>query len=213
MEHIISVVTQYVVGSVSSWGYIGVVFLMALESAGIPLPSELIMPFSGYLVSLGKLNLFGVAFAGALGCVLGSIALYFIGYYGGRPFMEKYGKYFLIRHHDLAVSEKFFAKYGNASNFIGRLLPIVRTFISFPVGVAKMDFKRFVLSTFIGSYIWSFALAWAGLKLGQHWDDVKFYFRKFDVAVAVLVAASVAYFLYVHLKKRRTQARNRALDD
>ena len=142
IETIISYLAGFIIAAISLLGYGGVILMMAIESACIPLPSEIIMPFSGYLVSTGRFSLIGVSLAGAVGCVVGSVIAYWIGYYGGRPMAEKYGKYVLVTKHDLDIADKFFNKYGNTAVFISRLLPVVRTFISLPAGISRMNFWR-----------------------------------------------------------------------
>src|SRR5438132_4080426 len=159
---IIEIISALVVATFSRLGYAGVVLLMAIESACIPLPSEIIMPFSGYLVSIGRFNLWAVGVAGAFGCVVGSLVAYWVGMYGGRPLIEKYGRYVLISRHDLDLADRWFARYGEAIVFTSRLLPAIRTFIAFPAGVARMDLKKFVIYTFAGSLPWCLGLAYAG---------------------------------------------------
>lgn len=198
----ISAITTQIVSLISSSGYFGIGLLMAIESAAIPVPSEIIMPFGGYLVAVGQLSLFGVALAGAVGSVVGSAILYAIGFYGGRPLIERYGKYILLRHKDLDRADRFFQKYGEISNFIGRMLPIVRTYISFPAGVTRINFKKFLLGSFIGSFIWSYLLAYVGMKLGQNWDTLRGKWHSFDLAIIVLIVLGLLYYLYSHLKKR-----------
>src|SRR5689334_22345976 len=148
---IITILSGFIVATISTLGYAGVVLLMAVESACIPLPSEVIMPFSGYLVYTGRFNLWAVGVAGALGCVVGSWVAYFVGAYGGRRVIEKYGRYVLISRHDLDLADRWFASYGEVIVFASRLLPVVRTFIAFPAGVARMNLTRFTLYTFLGS--------------------------------------------------------------
>src|SRR6185369_14935361 len=145
---IITILSGFIVATISKMGYLGVVLLMAIESACIPLPSEIIMPFSGYLVSRGEMNLWGVGFAGAVGCVLGSLVAYWVGMYGGRPFIEKYGRYVLVSRHDLDIADRWFARRGEMIIFTSRMLPAIRTFIAFPAGVARMNIKRFIIYTF-----------------------------------------------------------------
>src|SRR5215475_4660279 len=164
---IITILSGFIVATISALGYSGVVLLMAIESACIPLPSEIIMPFSGYLVSRGELNLWWVGIAGAVGCVLGSLVAYWVGMYGGRPFIEKYGKYILLSRHDLDLADRWFAKYGEVIVFTARLLPAIRTFIAFPAGVARMNIPRFIIYTFAGSLPWCIGLAYVGKKLGE----------------------------------------------
>jgi len=201
VEKILAPIAAWIIAVISTLGYGGIVLTMAIESACIPLPSEIIMPFSGYLVSAGRFNLWLVGIAGAIGCVVGSVAAYWVGIKGGRPFLEKYGKYVLISHHDLDNADRFFWKYGDWSIFISRLLPVIRTFISLPAGIAKMRFGRFVLLTFLGSLPWCLALAYMGKVMGENWEEIKIYFRKADIAIGILIVIAVVLFLYRHLKK------------
>lgn len=200
---LIAVIAGFVISVISTLGYGGVVLLMAIESACIPLPSEFIMPFSGYLVFRGELSLWGVALAGAVGCVLGSLVAYWVGARGGRPLVEKYGRYLLVSHHDLDVADRWFQRRGDIIILVGRLLPLVRTFIAFPAGVARMPLMKFVMYTFIGSYIWCWALAWVGLRLGEHWDTLGPLFHRFDVVIVVLVVLGFAWYLWRHLRNLR----------
>jgi len=192
---------SFIVNVIFALGYPGVVVLMALESACIPVPSEIIMPFSGYLVAISKFSLWAVILAGTIGNLIGSIAAYFVGYYGGRPLAEKYGKYILVFPHDLDRAEAWFRKYGNASVFFSRLLPVVRTFISFPAGVAKMPFWKFCFYTTAGSLPWSFLLTYVGIVLGENWKSIEVYFRRFDWLVIILAGLSVGWWLYKKLRK------------
>ena len=203
IDQLISAVAGFVISTISRLGYGGIVLLMTIESACIPLPSEIIMPFSGYLVHRGELNLQLVALAGAVGCVIGSLIAYHVGAWGGRPLIEKYGKYILISPHDLAIADRWFERHGDITVFIGRLLPVIRTFIAFPAGVARMPLWRFNLYTFVGSYVWSLALAWIGMKLGEHWDTLGFYFHRFDAAIAVVGLAAVAWYVWRHVRQMR----------
>lgn len=200
IEKVISALAGFVIATISALGYGGIVLLMAIESACIPLPSEIIMPFSGYLVFTGNLKLWGIALAGAVGCVLGSLLAYWIGAYGGRPLVEKYGKYVLISHHDLALAERWFSKHGEITIFIGRLLPVIRTFIAFPAGVARMNLSKFNFYTFIGSFIWCYALGWIGMKLGENWDTLGTYFHRFDALIGAMLAAGAVWYVWRHLK-------------
>lgn len=192
----------FVIWVISSSGYTGIVLLMAIESACIPLPSEVIMPFSGYLVYTGRFSLLLVATFGAIGCNLGSVLAYEVGAYGGRPLIEKYGKYILLNKHDLELSDRFFHHWGAATVFIGRLLPVIRTFIALPAGIARMSRVRFHIYTFVGSWIWCYVLAYFGLKLGENWDTLGKYFHRFDAVIAVLLAVGIALFLWSHSKNR-----------
>src|SRR6266550_7951779 len=183
IARIIEILSGFIVATISGLGYWGVALLMAIESACIPLPSEIIMPFAGYLVSRGQMNLWGVGVAGAIGCVVGSLAAYWVGMYGGRPFIEKYGRYVLISQHDLNLADRWFARRGELIVFASRLLPVIRTFIAFPAGVARMNLPRFVVYTFLGSFPWCMGLAYVGQRLGEQWDTndtLKTLFHRFD---------------------------------
>ena len=179
LEQLLAAVATWILGIISSMHYAGIVLLMAIESACIPLPSEIIMPFAGFLVSKGEMTLFGIALAGAIGCVVGSIPAYYLGMYGGRPLVEKYGKYVLISHKDLDMADRWFANHGEIIIFIARLLPAVRTFIAFPAGVARMNMPKFIIYTFVGSFIWCWVLGYAGMKAGEHWEDLKVFSMNF----------------------------------
>jgi membrane protein DedA with SNARE-associated domain len=194
-----SAVFSWLVTTISTLGYGGVIVLMALESACIPLPSEIIMPFAGYLASTGRFNLVAVAFAGAIGCNLGSTAAYLAGAYGGRPAVLRWGRYLLLNRRELERVDNFFGRYGGASVFIARLLPIARTFISLPAGITHMPFVRFEIYTFVGSSPWCFALAYLGYRLGKAWNTnpvVQSFFQRFDWVVVGLLAAGFAYYIY-----------------
>jgi membrane protein DedA with SNARE-associated domain len=203
LEAIISELSRFVIACISKLGYGGIVFTMAIESACIPLPSEIIMPFSGYLVTTGQFTLIGVTLAGAVGNVLGSIAAYYAGIWGGRPFVERYGPYFLVSRRDLDIADRWFQKYGEAAVFFSRMLPVVRTFISLPAGVARMNFPRFVLFTFVGALPWCWLLAYVGVKMGERWEGLREYFHQFDVLIGAVLLAVFAFFLWSHWPKRR----------
>jgi len=205
IEKLIGVLAGFIIGTISALGYGGIVLLMAIESACIPLPSEIIMPFSGYLVFTGQMQLWAVALAGASGCVLGSLLAYWLGAVGGRPLVEKYGRYVLISHHDLDLADSWFQHHGDITIFIGRLLPVVRTFIAFPAGVARMPLWRFSIYTFVGSFIWCWALAWIGMQLGQNWNTLGVYFHRFDALIGVVLLAGFIWYVWRHLNhlKRR----------
>lgn len=203
VEKLISVLAGFIIATISHLGYGGVVLLMAIESACIPLPSEIIMPFSGYLVFTGVFKLWAVALAGALGCVLGSLAAYGLGAWGGRPLIEKYGRYVLISHHDLSLADRWFTRHGDITIFVGRLLPVIRTFIAFPAGVARMSLWRFNIYTFLGSFIWCLVLAWIGQKLGENWNTLGVYFHRFDAAIATLLLAAILWYVWRHLRHLR----------
>jgi membrane protein DedA with SNARE-associated domain len=200
LEKIIAILATWIMGVISTMGYGGVVLLMAIESACIPLPSEIIMPFAGFLVFKGEMVLWMVAVAGALGCVVGSIPAYYLGMYGGRPLVEKYGKWVLISHKDLKWADHAFEKHGDIIIFIGRLLPAVRTFIAFPAGMARMHMGKFILYTFVGSLIWCYLLAFAGFKMGEHWESLKVYFHEFHYVIAGAGLIFVIWYLKRHFK-------------
>ena len=193
---------KFITGVYNAVGWPGVIFMMAIESAAIPLPSELIMPFAGYLVYEGTFTLFWVATAGAVGCNVGSVIAYEVGYYGGRPLVEKYGRYLLLSRHELDWADRFFHRWGHAAVFIARLLPVVRTFIALPAGVARMPRVRFHIYTFLGSWPWCFALAYLGMKLGQNWRSLGKYFHQFDIVVGVLIVAAVGWFVWSRWQHR-----------
>jgi membrane protein DedA with SNARE-associated domain len=204
-EKILAVLARIIIGVISSTGYLGVVVLMAIESACIPLPSEIIMPFAGYLVYAGHFNLLWAATAGAIGCNVGSVIAYEIGYYGGRPLVENYGRYIWLSRHDLELADRFFLKFGSAAVFIARLLPVVRTFIALPAGIARMPRLRFHIYTFVGSWPWCFVLAWIGMKLGEQWDKdprLRQWLHRLDALIILLLLAGVVFFIRSHWKNR-----------
>ena len=203
IEKLIGLLAGLVIGVISRLQYVGIALLMGIESACIPLPSEIIMPFSGYLVSTGELKLWLVALAGAVGCVVGSWLAYALGAWGGRPLVERYGKYVLISHRDLDLADRWFQRHGDITIFVGRLLPVVRTFIAFPAGVARMPLWRFTAYTFLGSLIWCWALAWVGLKLGEHWNTLGTYFHRFDALVGALILLGIGLYVWRHVRHLR----------
>ncbi|MBK9293053.1 MAG: DedA family protein [Oligoflexia bacterium] len=182
-----------------SLGYPGIILLMAIESACIPLPSEIIMPFAGYLVYKGVFGLWEVAIAGAVGCVLGGWVAYWVGKYGGRPFVDKYGKYILLNPKDVQMAEDLFNKYGEIIAFVSRLLPVVRTFIALPAGMAKMNFLKFSIYSFLGSLPFCYFLAWVGMKMGENWRDLKVYFHQADIFIGVLILIGAIFWIRHHI--------------
>lgn len=194
----------FIEGVYQTFGWLGVVIMMAIESACIPLPSEIIMPLSGQYLIKSADNWGGIlaaGFFGALGCTIGSIVAYWVGALGGRPLVEKYGKYLLINKHHLHTADQWFEKYGEATAFFSRLLPVIRTFISFPAGVARMNFGKFVIYSFLGSFPWSAGLAWAGAAWPPR--DIRNALRPFDVPIILVVLALVAWFVFRNLRNRR----------
>ncbi len=205
IENLITFLAGFIVAAISALGLLGIVLMMAIESACIPLPSEIIMPFAGYLVSQGHFSLIMAATAGALGCNLGSAVAYAVGQYGGRPFVERWGGYLLITKRDLDAADRFFARFGALAVFIGRLLPVVRTFIALPAGIARMPLVKFHLYTFVGSWIWCFVLAYIGMKLGQAWESdptLRSIMHRLDVVIVVLLVAGVAFYVWRHWRNR-----------
>ncbi|HEX3560587.1 MAG TPA: DedA family protein [Pyrinomonadaceae bacterium] len=210
VARIIEILSAFIVATISALGYAGVMLLMAIESACIPLPSEVIMPFSGYLVHTGRFSLWGVAVAGAAGCVVGSLVAYWAGKYGGRRFIERYGRFVLISSSDLDLADRWFARYGEVIVFASRLLPVVRTFIAFPAGVARMNLTRFTIYTFLGSLPWCLGLAYVGQVLGEQWDKneaLKSWFHRFDFLIGLAFLLAVAWWVWRHVKhSQRPQA-------
>jgi membrane protein DedA with SNARE-associated domain len=202
MHHVHSLIgtlATFTIAVISAGGYFGIALLMAIESACIPLPSEIIMPFAGYLVSQGQMNIWLAATAGAIGCNLGSIVAYEVGKRGGRPFVKRWGKYVLVTTHDLDRAEGFFQRWGGITVLVCRLLPVVRTFIAFPAGVARMPQLRFHLYTFAGSWPWCFALTWVGRELGNRWNTdprLKAVLHNMDVVIVAVVAIGAIWFVW-----------------
>src|SRR5579864_8850398 len=206
LQNIPALLAGLVVATISTTGYLGIVLLMAIESACVPLPSEIIMPFSGYLVSIGRFDLLLVATAGAVGCNVGSTLAYVAGRFGGRPLIERWGRYILISRRELAATDWFFLRYGGAAVLIGRLLPVVRTFISLPAGIARVPMLRFQIYTFIGSWPWCFALAYIGVKLGERWNSdprLRAVLHRFDLVILAVIMLGVAFFLWHRLRRDR----------
>ena len=200
LHGILEVVMGFIHNTISSLQYFGIVILMGIESANIPLPSEFIMPYAGLLAQQGKLNFHLAALAGALGCVAGSIPSYWLGYYGGRPFLLKYGKFLLLSTHDLDTAEKWVEKYGDWSFFICRMLPVVRTFISTPAGVLKARFWPFVILTFLGSWIWCYGLTYVGMVLGENLEAFKDVWHKFDAVILLVLVVLGVWYIWRHFK-------------
>ncbi len=203
IETIITELSRFVIACISRFGYTGILLTMAVESACIPLPSEIIMPFSGYLVTTGQFTLWGVTLAGALGNLVGSLAAYYVGMWGGRPFVERYGVYVLVSHRDLDLADRWFHKYGEAAVFFSRLLPVVRTFISLPAGIARMPVLRFSVFTFVGALPWCWFLAYVGLTMGERWTELREYFHQADVVIGLALAAALAWFVWSHWPRRK----------
>lgn len=197
---IIEVVFKTITDIIAATGYWGIAIGMAIESANIPLPSEVILPFGGYLVSTGRLEFYRAVMAGTIGGTVGSILSYYLGFYGGRPFLLKYGRYFGFSMKHLDQATGWFERYGEATVFFTRLMPIVRTFISLPAGIGGMNFKKFVFYTFIGSLPWSLLLTYVGFKLGQNWKAIEPLYHKLDIVVAL---GLVALGIYLWRRRKR----------
>jgi membrane protein DedA with SNARE-associated domain len=206
-EKILTLLVQLITQIIQTGGYAGIAALMALNSSGIPIPSELIMPFSGYLVYLGRFNLLLVVIAGSLGCNLGSAVAYWIGAKGGRPLVVRYGKWVLMSQHDLDRMTWFFDRYGSIAILVGRMLPVVQTFVAFPAGIAKMTRLRFHVYTTVGSLVWYSCLAWVGMKLGQRWDtdpSLEQWFHRFHLVVELAILLGVVWFVWSRLNRRKS---------
>jgi membrane protein DedA with SNARE-associated domain len=201
-EKILAILFVFIKSIVAATGYSGLAILMAIESACIPLPSELIMPFAGYLVFQGTMKLVWVATAGAIGCNLGSLVAYEIGCYGGRPLVERYGRWILMGRRELDWADRFFERWGEAAVFIARLLPVIRTFIALPAGIARMPRVKFHVYTFLGSWPWCFVLAYAGMKLGENWRTIGKYFHQMDAVIGVVLVTGIAWFIWSHWQNR-----------
>lgn len=189
-------------------GYVGVAVAMGIESAMIPLPSELVLPYAGFLISdptqlepitRARWDFWIVVIVATLGNTAGSLIGYAIGAWGGRPFLERWGRYLLIRPHELEIADRFFQKYGPATAFFSRLLPIVRTFISFPAGVARMPLAKFIVYSTLGAIPWSIVLVWAGIQLGGNWVEIRHALQPFDLAIAVVAVLLIALFIWWRL--------------
>jgi membrane protein DedA with SNARE-associated domain len=206
LEAILRPLIEWVTHTIGDYGVPAVFVLMLLESMGILIPSEAISPFAGFLVSEGRMTLFTATAAGVLGNLVGSWIAYFIGLWGGRELWFRYGKYVGVRAHHLTIAEKWFDKYGEVTVFVSRCLPVVRTFISFPAGTARMNFAKFSLYTFLGCVPWVFALTYLGYVLGENWERIGDFLHYLDYAVAVAALVGVVY-LYLRWRSwRRTSA-------
>lgn len=200
MEGIIAQLGQFVVNLISSFGYFGVFIAMAIESAAIPLPSEIILPFTGYMVFHGDFQLWPATVAATLGNLFGGMVAYYVGVLGGRPFVQKYGRYFFINQKELAMTERLFAKHGEITVFIGRLLPVVRTFISLPAGIARMNPWKMALYTVLGALPWCLFLIVVGQKMGENWNSLKPLFHRFDLLIGVVIVSGILFLIW---KQRR----------
>ncbi len=202
MVELISYISEWALEAIGRTGYAGIFLLSALESAAIPIPSEVVVPFSGFLAVSGRFNIWLVILVATAANLAGSIILFWIGKSGGRWILERYGKYVLIHKHDLEKGDKWFSRYGNKVIFWSRMLPVVRTFISLPAGVSKMNFSRFCLLTFLGSLPWNAGLALIGYKAGENWNILHDYFRKADIFIVIFIAVLIGWYVWRHMKKK-----------
>ena len=202
MEVILVQLGQFVITVISGLGYAGVFLAMAIESACIPLPSEIILPFTGYMVFKGHFGLWQATLAATLGNLFGALVAYYVGVWGGRPFLIKYGHYFFIKERELAWTERLFAKHGEMTVFVGRLLPVVRTFISLPAGIARMNPVKMALYTVLGALPWCFALILVGKKLGENWNGLKPLFHRLDIIIGGIIVLGLGYWLWHRMKRR-----------
>ena len=206
LDRIVAPVAAWILAVISALGYGGIALCMAIESACIPLPSEIIMPFSGYLVTTGRFTLWGVVLAGAAGNVLGSWVAYGLGVKGGRPLAQRLARWRIIRMEEYDRADGWLNRHGLRVAFWTRLIPIVRTFISFPAGAARVPFWRFSLYTFLGSAIWSLALACVGVVFREHWDKIRTYWRGFDLVVVIALGLLFLFWLRSHLRSSHDPA-------
>jgi membrane protein DedA with SNARE-associated domain len=191
----------YITGFIQSAGYYGLAVLMMMESMIFPVPSEAVMPFAGFLVADGIFTFTNVIIFSTIGSILGSLLSYYIGAYAGRPFIDKFGKYVLVSHRDMDMTEDFFRKYGSSAIYVSRFIPVIRHLISLPAGIARMNIWKFSLYTILGAGMWNAFLAWAGYKLQQHWDQIMQYTQIIDIVIIIALVAVIALFLYRHLKR------------
>ena len=207
MSIIIEQIISWALALVSKFGYGGIFFTMMLESAAIPIPSEVVLPFSGFLASSGRLNFWLVVFVATLANLAGSTILYWVGFFGGQPILEKYGKYALIHRDDIQKLDSWLKKYGAKLAFVSRLLPGIRTFSSIVLGTGRLNFNKFFWYTFFGSFIWNLPLAYVGLVTGKNWNVLRPYFHKFELVIlaAIVIAVILFIFKHVHRFKRLSQ--------
>lgn len=205
---ILKPLVDFVTSIISSLGYPGVIFLMILDSAMIPIPSEIILVFSGYLVTTGTFEPISLILAGSLGNVIGSIITYYIGLKFGRLFVLRFGKYFFIKEHHLEYTEKMFEKYGDKISLLGRLLPAIRTYISLPCGVAKMSLIKYSIFTFIGSVIWNTIFTYIGIQLGNKWQDIDDYSIYLEIVTACTIVAFAIWFAIKMVRKSNSNKKS-----
>ena len=212
MEHILSFAANLIISFINKTGYWGIFILMTLESALIPIPSEITMPFSGYLVSLGKMNLYLVTLTGAAANLLGSVLAFWLGFWGQKKivlkFISRYGRFLLISEKEYHRSEAWVRRHGDSISFFSRMLPGVRTFISLPVGVARMNFGRFCALTFLGSLPWCFMLTFVGFVLGKNWQNMEVYYRKFEYVILLAIIILAGWY-FIHKLSENLRPENK----
>ncbi len=209
MHEILAQLFFLLISLVEQFGYVGIWLGMTIESAAIPLPSEAIMGLAGYFVYQGKLNIYLAALAGAVGNITGSTILYSIGLYGGKPQLLKYGKYIGVSEDEYDKGVEWIKKYGDKAVFFAQLMPIVRTYVSLPPGVLKMDFKKFIFYTFTGAYVWCFFLAYVAMRLGSHWEDIEKYMKGFQYVIIAGILVGILWLIYYKAKKQHYKHKNK----
>jgi membrane protein DedA with SNARE-associated domain len=202
ITEILAYIGKLAVQIISFLGYPGVFILMALESMVFPMPSELVMPFAGFLIAQGKMSWLGVIIASSLGSIAGSLLSYYIGFYGGETVVLKFGKYLLLEKEDLEKTHKWFIRRGDITVLISRFIPVVRHLISIPAGIGKMELKKFCVYTIIGATLWNTILAYAGFILGQNWDKIKHYSSFLSISIAIVVLIAGIYMIHRHVKHK-----------
>ncbi|MST04259.1 MAG: DedA family protein [Candidatus Pacebacteria bacterium] len=208
-EYLINLFTRII----SSTGYFGIAFLMMLESMVAPIPSEAVMPFAGVLWFSGKMSFILIIFFSTLGSLIGSLISYYIGLYGGKPFVQKFGKYLLLNEHDLVITENFFGKFGDKTIFISRFIPVVRHLISIPAGTGKMNIYKFIFYTTIGAGLWNAILTYLGYYLGSRWTELRKYGEMIDFILIILIIIAVGFYIYKKRKKMSMEAVNKKLPE
>jgi membrane protein DedA with SNARE-associated domain len=203
MSPIIEKIVAWALALIAKFGYGGIFFTMMLESAAIPIPSEVVLPFSGFLASSGKLNLWLIVLIATAANIAGAVAIYTVGFLGGRPLVDRYGKYFLINQSDVRKLESWSGRYEAKIAFFSRLLPGVRTFSSLIIGVSRINFKRFVWYTLLGSLVWNLPLVYIGYVTGNHWDVLRPYFQKFELVIGAVIIVGLIWFVWKHIKKKK----------
>jgi membrane protein DedA with SNARE-associated domain len=208
LSEILATIGGFALSTISQLGYPGIFFLMMLESMVVPVPSEFVMPFTGFLVAQGNFNFTLVIVASSLGSITGSLIFYYIGKTGGHTLVEKYGKYVLVDTEDIKKTEEWFKRRGELTIFIARLVPVVRHLISLIAGIGKMNVKKFTIYTIVGATLWNGILTYLGIILGQHWNEVSQYVEQLDVGIVILLVIGCLYFAYRHIRRKKKNQTN-----